>query len=371
MTAKQMTKDCYLITGGAGFIGSNFVRHLLRDSEIQVVVLDKLTYAGNRLNLNGVEKSRLVFIQNDISNVKIVRKIYQKYRPAYVVNLAAETHVDRSIDDPEIFIRTNVTGTFVLLHEGLNYYSRLSGEDKKSFRFLQVSTDEVYGSLGPKGQFKESTPYHPNSPYSASKAGADHLAGSYYHTYRFPAMISNCSNNYGPYQFPEKLIPLAILNALEGKPIPLYGDGENVRDWLYVEDHCEALKLILKKGKPGEKYNIGGNQEKKNKDVLKKICHALDRLRPASKNPHLFQSKIRYYHELITLVKDRPGHDRRYAIDATYIKRELGWVPRHNFKAGIEQTVLWYLKNLDWCRKVQEGKYDRKRLGLRRLCEDA
>jgi len=357
--------ETIVVTGGAGFIGSNFVRHALARTDAGVAVLDKLTYAGNRESLADVAAHpRYAFVQADIADREAVRALFRERRPNAVVNFAAETHVDRSIDDPAAFVRTNVTGTFELL-EAARLFLRESPEAAPGFRFLHVSTDEVYGTLGATGAFSEATPYAPNSPYAASKAGADHLVRAYHETYRLPVLLTNCSNNYGPYQFPEKLIPLMILNAVEGKSLPIYGDGGNVRDWLYVEDHCEGILLSLRKGVPGGKYNIGGGNERTNLQVVDALCAALEAELPAAKNPALAVHGLRSYAGLKTFVPDRPGHDRRYAIDASKIRRELGWAPRHAFEDGLRETVRWYLANRPWCEAVQSGTYRRERLGLR------
>ncbi len=349
--------DTILVTGGAGFIGSNFVRQWLQEEPDRIVNLDKLTYAGNLDSLAEVfHDPRHVFVEGDICDQALVAKLLAEYRPWAIVNFAAESHVDRSIDGPEAFVQTNVVGTFRLLQAAREYWNTLDDADKSRFRFQHVSTDEVYGSLGPEGYFTETTPYAPNSPYSASKASADHFVRAYHHTYGLPTLITNCSNNYGPYQFPEKLIPLMILNAVEGKPLPVYGDGKNVRDWLYVEDHCRALRTVLRRGKPGEAYNIGGNCEMQNIEVVKTICKLVDRLKPGL--PHS------PCESLITFVTDRPGHDRRYAIDASKIKAELGWEPQENFESGMERTVRWYLEHTEWVDRVTSGKYRRERLGL-------
>jgi dTDP-glucose 4,6-dehydratase len=351
-----------VVTGGAGFIGSNFVRHALARTDARVVVLDKLTYAGNLESLADVSSHpRYAFVEGDIADREAIRELLRRESPSAIVNFAAETHVDRSIDDPAAFVRTNVTGAFELLEAARVV---LRENPSEGFRFLHVSTDEVYGTLGPTGAFSETTPYAPNSPYAASKAGADHLVRAYHETYRLPALITNCSNNYGPYQFPEKLIPLMILNALEGKSLPIYGDGGNVRDWLYVEDHCEGILLALERGAPGEKYNIGGGNERTNLQVVDALCAALDAELPAARNEALSARGLRSYSELETFVPDRPGHDRRYAIDAAKIRRELGWTPRHAFEDGLRETVRWYLANRPWCEAVQSGKYRRERLGL-------
>jgi dTDP-glucose 4,6-dehydratase len=354
-----------IVTGGAGFIGSNYVRLALAESDDRVIVADKLTYAGNLLSLkDALSHPRFAFVQADIADRSAVRALFREHRPRAVLNFAAETHVDRSIDDPQAFIRTNVNGAFELLEACRHYLSEAGGPAGSGFRFLHVSTDEVYGTLGPTGAFREDTPYAPNSPYAASKAGADHLVRAYRETYDLPVLITNCSNNYGPYQFPEKLIPLMILNAIEGKPLPIYGDGANVRDWLYVEDHCRAIKLALQQGALGARYNIGAGNEQSNLQVVDRLCEVLERERPAALNPALKSRGIASYSGLKTLVKDRPGHDRRYAIDATRIRTELGWRPRHDFDSGLTQTVRWYLENGDWCASVQSDKYGRERLGL-------
>jgi dTDP-glucose 4,6-dehydratase len=345
-----------LFTGGAGFIGSNFVQYALDHSDDRLVIVDKLTYAGSLLNIEGpIASPRVTFVQADIADAAAIAEIFATYRPRRVVNLAAETHVDRSIDGPAPFVQTNIVGTFVLLEAARRMIDAAGDNARRDFRFLHVSTDEVYGTLGPTGTFSEETPYAPNSPYAASKAAADHLVRSYFQTYGVPAIITNCSNNYGPYQFPEKLIPLMILNALEERPLPIYGDGGNVRDWLHVEDHCAGLMTVLESGRPGEKYNIGGGNERTNIEVVDRLCDALDELRPQASS----------YRRLKTFVPDRPGHDRRYAIDAAKIGRELGWAPRRRFEAGLRETVQWYLDHLDWCRRVQAGRYDRERLGLK------
>jgi len=350
-----------IVTGAAGFIGSNFVRHLLATTGDHVVAVDKLTYAGNRESLADVDQDpRFAFVQADIGDGAAMRELLRAHRPARVVNFAAETHVDRSIDGPRAFVMTNLVGTFELL-DALRQHA---ADKAPACRFLHVSTDEVYGTLGPTGLFSEETPYAPNSPYAASKAGADHLVRAYHETYGLDALVTNCSNNYGPYQFPEKLVPLMILNATEGKPLPIYGDGGNVRDWLYVEDHCDGIRLALERGRAGEKYNIGGGNERNNKEVVERICAILERERPAAANPALREKRIESYAALQTFVKDRPGHDRRYAIDATRIREELGWKARHDFDSGLEATVRWYLGNRVWCDAVQSGRYSRERLGL-------
>jgi dTDP-glucose 4,6-dehydratase len=354
-----------IVTGGAGFIGSNFVRLALARTEARVVVMDKLTYAGNRQSLADVARHpRFVFVQADIADRAAVDAIYRDYQPTSVINFAAESHVDRSIDGPRVFIETNINGTFELLDAARLYVATLDAAARERFRFLHVSTDEVYGTLGPSGLFSEETPYAPNSPYAASKAAADHLVRSSHETYRLPTLITNCSNNYGPYQFPEKLIPLMILNALEGKSLPIYGDGGNIRDWLFVEDHCEGILLVLRKGRVGEKYNIGGVNERTNMEVIDHLCTALEALQPASRNPALRARGFTSYADLKTFVPDRPGHDRRYAIDTSKIRSTLGWTPRYDFAQGLSQTVRWYLEHRDWCKAVQAGRYQRERLGL-------
>jgi len=354
-----------LVTGGAGFIGSNLVRYALDHTAARVIVLDKLTYAGSLLNLDApLDDPRLTFVRGDIADRDAVARVFADHRPTAVLNLAAETHVDRSIDGPRPFIDTNIVGTFVLLEAARTFAAGLDGTARDAFRFLHVSTDEVYGTLGASGLFSEETPYAPNSPYAASKASADHLVRAYFHTYGLPILITNCSNNYGPFQFPEKLIPLMLMNALEGKPLPIYGDGGNVRDWLHVEDHCAGILLVLAKGRPGEKYNIGGGNERTNLEVVDRVCDAVQALIPASANAALKGSG---YRDLKTFVPDRPGHDRRYAIDATKIRRELGWAPRHTFEQGLGTTALWYFEHRDWCDQVQAGHYDRGRLGLNKF----
>jgi len=339
-----------LVTGGAGFIGANFVLDWLRETGESVVNLDKLTYAGNLENLAALEgDARHVFVRGDIGDRALMDRLLAEHRPRAIVHFAAESHVDRSIHGPGEFIRTNIDGTFTLLEAVRGYWSALNGVAQERFRFLHVSTDEVYGTLGPAdAAFTETTAYAPNSPYSASKAASDHLVRAYHHTYGLPVLTTNCSNNYGPYQFPEKLIPLVIANALAGKPLPIYGDGMNVRDWLYVGDHCAAVREVLAKGKVGETYNIGGWNEMPNLEIVKAICQLLDELRPSAAGP---------YARLITFVKDRPGHDRRYAIDARKIEREIGWRPAETFATGIRKTVRWYLEHQDWVANVQSGAY--------------
>jgi dTDP-glucose 4,6-dehydratase len=351
-----------LITGGAGFIGSNLVHHAIEHTADRLVVLDKLTYAGSLRNLEGVlDNPRVVFVRADIGERATMEEVFRAHKPDAVMNLAAETHVDRSIDSPFPFIDTNVVGTCVLLDTARRFAAELAPEARSRFRFLHISTDEVYGSLGPTGRFSEETPYAPNSPYAASKASSDHFVRAYAHTYGLQVLITNCSNNYGPRQFPEKLIPLVTLNAVEGRPLPIYGNGANVRDWLHVDDHCEGLLLVLKQGRAGEKYNLGGDSELTNLEVIDRICLALEELRPSASNPALKGSS---YSALKSFVPDRPGHDQRYAIDATKVQREIGWRPRHTFEDGIKATVDWYLRNRDWCEAVQAGRYDRERLGL-------
>jgi dTDP-glucose 4,6-dehydratase len=339
-----------LVTGGAGFIGSNFILQQLREESCSIINLDKLTYAGNLRNLESIANDRRYeFVHADVGDRKTVRQVLDKYQPAAIVHFAAESHVDRSISGPDDFIRTNIDGTFALLEETRTYWAALNNEEKSSFRFLHVSTDEVYGSLGPSDPaFSETTAYAPNSPYAASKAASDHLVRAYHHTYGLPTLTTNCSNNYGPFQFPEKLIPLMILNARDGKPLPVYGDGKNVRDWLYVEDHCAAIATVLERGKPGETYNIGGWNEKANIEIVETICDLVDEMHPGREGSR---------RDLITFVKDRPGHDRRYAMDARKIERELGWRPKETFDSGIRKTVRWYLENEDWVRGVTSGSY--------------
>jgi dTDP-glucose 4,6-dehydratase len=354
-----------LITGGAGFIGSNLVQHALVHTNDRLVVVDKLTYAGSLLSLEGPLKDpRVSFVRADIADRAVMTRVFAEERPDAVLNLAAETHVDRSIDSPRAFVDTNIVGTFALLETARHFAATLSPAQRKGFRFLHVSTDEVYGTLGSSGQFSEETPYAPNSPYAASKASADHLVRAYFHSYGLPVLITNCSNNYGPYQFPEKLVPLMILNALEGRPLPIYGDGGHVRDWLHVDDHCAGILLVLREGRGGEKYNVGGGNERTNLQIVDRICDVLEALRPAPSNPALRVAKVAGYRALKTFVPDRPGHDRRYAIDAGKIRRELGWAPRCPFEDGLEATARWYLDHRDWCDAVQAGRYDRERLGL-------
>ncbi len=345
-----------IVTGGAGFIGSAVIRQYIQDTDHEVVNLDALTYAGNLESLQSVAgSSRYLFEHVDIRNIDEVRRVFEQYQPDAIMHLAAESHVDRSIDGPADFIQTNIVGTFNLLDVARSYWENLTAERKEIFRFHHVSTDEVYGDLGETGLFTEEMAYEPSSPYSASKASSDHLVRAWNRTYGFPIVITNCSNNYGPYQFPEKLIPLVTLNALEGKALPIYGKGDQIRDWLYVDDHARALRLVLETGKNGETYNIGGHNEKTNLEVVKTICALLDKSVPESKYiPH---------EQLITYVTDRPGHDVRYAIDANKIAKELGWTPDESFESGMEKTIKWYLDNSEWCQHVQDGSYKRERLG--------
>ena len=346
-----------IITGGAGFIGSAVIRQYINDTDHEVINLDALTYAGNLESLADVAASpRYHFEQVDIRDYDEVVRVIVDYRPDAIMHLAAESHVDRSIDGPADFIMTNIVGTYNLLDAARQYWNALDAEKKENFRFHHVSTDEVYGDLEATGYFTEETAYDPSSPYSASKASSDHLVRAWHRTYAFPVVVTNCSNNYGPCQFPEKLIPLVTLNALEGKQLPVYGDGSQVRDWLYVDDHARALRLVLEQGETGETYNIGGHNEKTNLEVVKTICGLLDKLVPESPyKPHA---------SLIRFVTDRPGHDLRYAIDADKIERELGWAPQETFESGIEKTIKWYLDNREWCRHVQDGSYQRERLGV-------
>ena len=348
-----------LITGGAGFIGSALVRHVMQQTEHHVLNLDKLTYAGNLESLSSINgNSRYRFLQADIADNKAVSNALMEFQPDAIMHLAAESHVDRSIDGPAAFIQTNIVGTYALLEATRAYWLTLTPERQQAFRFHHISTDEVYGDLhGVDDLFTETTPYAPSSPYSASKAASDHLVRAWHRTYGLPVLITNCSNNYGPYHFPEKLIPLVILNALEGKPLPVYGDGLQVRDWLFVEDHARALIKVVTEGKVGETYNIGGHNEQKNIEVVRAICALLEELAPNK------PTGLNCYENLITFVKDRPGHDQRYAIDASKIQRELGWVPQETFASGLRKTVQWYLDNLEWCRHVQDGSYQRERLG--------
>ncbi|MEP7118436.1 MAG: dTDP-glucose 4,6-dehydratase [Acidobacteriota bacterium] len=365
MSDQQRSAATWIVTGGAGFIGSNFVRRAHAAGVARLVVFDKLTYAGHLVSLEGVlDGDRVTFVHGDIAERADVRAVIEGTQPTAVVNFAAESHVDRSIDAPGDFVRTNIAGTFELLEASRVFLRGAPESLRAQFRFLHISTDEVYGSLGPEGAFTETTPYQPNSPYSASKASADHLVRAYHETYGLPTLLTNCSNNYGPYQFPEKLVPLMVMNALDGKPLPIYGDGLNRRDWLHVDDHCDAILRVLEAGVPGEKYNVGGNAERTNIDMVDAICDALERVAPAAANPRLAAAGVASYRGLKTFVKDRPGHDQRYAIDASKLQRELAFSPRYTFQAGLDQTVAWYLANRSWCDAVTSGKYDRERLGL-------
>jgi dTDP-glucose 4,6-dehydratase len=347
----------YFITGGAGFIGSAVVRLLIRDTSHQVLVVDKLTYAGNLDSLKPVANTpRYNFVQADIADAERMRSLVDEYQPDVVMHLAAESHVDRSIDGPGEFVQTNVVGTFTLLQAALGYWRGLSPERQATFRFHHISTDEVFGTLGEEGFFHEEYPYQPSSPYSASKAASDHFVRAWYHTYGLPTLVTNCSNNYGPYHFPEKLIPLIILNALEGKPLPVYGKGENVRDWLFVDDHARALIQVVERGRPGETYAIGGHNERRNIDVVRAICALVDELAP--------DPAIGPRESLISYVTDRPGHDLRYAIDASKIERDLGWRPEETFESGLRKTVEWYLTNRQWWERVRTGVYRGERLGV-------
>ena len=348
-----------LITGGAGFIGSALIRHIIENTKDRVINVDKLTYAGNLNSLKSIsDSSRYTFYQADICNMTDIEKIINTEQPDCVMHMAAESHVDRSIDGPAQFIQTNIVGTFNLLDCTLRYFNQLNDTAKLDFRFHHISTDEVYGDLDAEGYFTEQTAYRPSSPYSASKASSDHLVRAWQRTYGLPTVITNCSNNYGPFHFPEKLIPLMILNALEGKPLPVYGDGSQVRDWLYVDDHARALHLVACKGAIGETYNIGGHNEHSNLEVVENLCQLLEELAPCK------PAELKSFRDLITFVNDRPGHDLRYAIDADKIKNELNWVPQESFNSGLRKTVEWYLANLTWCRQVQDGSYQRNRLGV-------
>jgi dTDP-glucose 4,6-dehydratase len=354
-----------MVTGGAGFIGSNFVRAALRHTGHRVLVIDRLTYAGHRVSLQDLEgQPRFRFEEGDIRDRDRVEGLFRECQPVALVNFAAETHVDRSIDGPRPFIETNIVGVFELLEASRAYLERAGEAARRGFRFLHVSTDEVFGSLGPTGAFSETTPYDPSSPYSASKAAADHLARAWHRTFGLPALITNCSNNYGPYQFPEKLIPLMVLNAIDGRDLPIYGDGGNVRDWLHVEDHCLGILAALERGRPGESYNLGGGNERSNLQIVERICEVLEGLLPAPQNEALKARGLKSYAELKSFVPDRPGHDRRYAIDASKSRRELGWRPLVVFEDGLARTVRWYLENREWCRVVLSRRYDRERLGL-------
>jgi len=346
-----------LVTGGAGFIGANFVKMMIKEKNSKVINLDNLTYAGNLQSLQDVaDDEGHIFVRGNINDKNLVSELLEKYKPNAIVNFAAESHVDRSIDGPGEFVQTNIVGTFELLEATHDYWKRLTDDAKTNFRFLHISTDEVYGSLGEVGYFTEETQYAPNSPYSASKAASDHLVRAYHHTYGLPVLTTNCSNNYGPYQFPEKLIPLVINNALSGKELPIYGTGKNIRDWLFVLDHCSAIYTVLEKGKVGEVYNVGGNNEKSNLEVVHTLCDTLDEL--------MARKDGKSYREQITFVKDRPGHDMRYAIDSAKLQTKLGWKPEETFETGIRKTVEWYLNNQQWCQRVCDGSYRGERLGL-------
>jgi len=372
-----------LVTGGAGFIGSAVVRHLINDTTHSVVNLDKLTYAGNLESLKAIENNeRYAFEQVDICDAEELKRVFEQHQPDIIMHLAAESHVDRSIDGPGEFIQTNIVGTYTLLEQARSYWTNLPAGKKENFRFHHISTDEVYGDLPHPDEidhsklkmnnsklplFTEQTAYAPSSPYSASKAGSDHLVRAWQRTYGMPTLVTNCSNNYGPYHFPEKLVPLVILNAFEGKPLPVFGKGNQIRDWLYVEDHARALVLVATQGKIGETYNIGGHNEKQNIEVVKTICKILDELAPIAENTNIRPEGsalgMQNYENLMTFVKDRPGHDMRYAIDASKIQKELGWTPQETFDSGIRKTVQWYLDNQEWCKHVQDGSYQRERLG--------
>ena len=347
-----------LVTGGSGFIGSSFIHYLINNTDYKRIInLDKLTYAGNNDNLINIQQNiRYKFIKGDICDRQCIKKIFQDYSPNKIVHFAAESHVDRSIDGPKDFINTNIVGTSILLEESLSYYNKLKKLSKSSFKFHHISTDEVFGSLGEKGFFVEDSPYDPSSPYSASKASSDHLVRAWHRTFGLPVTISNCSNNYGPYQFPEKLIPLIIINCLSNKSLPVYGKGENIRDWLYVEDHCKAINLILQEGAIGDTYNIGGNNEISNLNIVESICTILDKLKPSNSG--------KSYKQLISFVKDRPGHDFRYAINTTKIKKDLNWEPKETFDSGLTKTIKWYLKNENWWKKTQKNIYKQERLGV-------
>ena len=347
-----------LVTGGSGFIGASFIHYLINNTDYKRIInLDKLTYAGNNDNLINIQQNiRYKFIKGDICDRQCIKKIFQDYSPNKIVHFAAESHVDRSIDGPKDFINTNIVGTSILLEESLSYYNKLKKLSKSSFKFHHISTDEVFGSLGEKGSFVEDSPYDPSSPYSASKASSDHLVRAWHRTFGLPVTISNCSNNYGPYQFPEKLIPLMIINCLSNKSLPVYGKGENIRDWLYVEDHCKAINLILQEGAIGDTYNIGGNNEISNLNIVESICTILDKLKPSNSG--------KSYNQMISFVKDRPGHDFRYAINTTKIKKDLNWEPKETFDSGLIKTIKWYLENENWWKKTQKNIYKQERLGV-------
>jgi dTDP-glucose 4,6-dehydratase len=351
-------KKTVLVTGGSGFIGTNLVRLLLDSGEYRLVNLDALTYAANPSSLADLHGDPgYVFVKGNITDRELVSSLLAKYEPAGVLHLAAESHVDRSIVNAEDFIQTNVVGTYSILEAARAYWNALPSERKSTFRFLHVSTDEVFGSLGEEGYFSEETPYEPNSPYAASKAASDHFVRAFHHTYGLPTVITNCSNNYGPYQFPEKMIPLMILNALSGKPLPVYGDGSNVRDWIYVEDHCKAVKLAFEQGTPGEVYAIGANNEQKNINLVNQICSILDEIAPPSEVHQLREQGLESYSDLINFVQDRPGHDHRYAIDSSKIARELGWQPEAKFETGLRNTIEWYLSHPEWVDQASGGSY--------------
>lgn len=359
--------ESLIVTGGAGFIGSNFVRYFRRRTDRPIIVVDKLSYAGSDETFADLAADpRVTLVRGDIANGAMLGEVFAEHRPGAVVNFAAETHVDRSIEDPFPFLQSNVVGTVHLLEASRRFWQTLDAASRDTFRFVQVSTDEVYGTVEAEGGFSESTAYAPNSPYAASKASADHFVRAYHRTYGFPAVITNCSNNYGPYQYPEKLIPLMLLRGLDGETLPIYGDGGQVRDWLHVEDHCEALGLVLSRAPAGSHYNIGGGAELRNVEVVDKICNALEALRPARGNPRLVAHGVVSYLDLKRFVQDRPGHDRHYAIDSRKIRSELGWSPSRDFDQGLHATVRWYLDNMDWCNAVQGGFYGRERLGLGR-----
>ncbi len=359
--------ECQLVTGGAGFIGSHYVRRALGTTEDKIVIVDKLTYAGNLATLRDIlGHPRVEFIKADIVDSEKMQQLFEVHFPRVIVNFAAESHVDRSIDGPRNFLRSNTVGVFELLEVARRHWAGLPGTQKHRFRFLQVSTDEVYGSLGPEGHFSESSRYSPRSPYSATKASADHLVRAYYETYGLPTLVTHSSNNYGPYQYPEKLLPLAILNALDGKAIPVYGDGSNIRDWIHVEDCCAAISTVLTRGKPGSAYNIGARNERTNREMVQAVCTALEELVPARENPELERDRegVRSYGDLITYVEDRPGHDFRYATDPSLIERELGWRARAPFADSLSETVQWYVENREWSAQVLQGVYGGERLGL-------
>ena len=353
-----------VVTGAAGFIGSNFVRLILEETNVHVVIVDKLTYAGHPATLVDIQDNgRVTVLQDDITDEQAIEAIFKRYTPTWVVNFAAESHVDRSIDNPGPFLRTNTFGTYVLLEAARRLLARADEYMRRHFRFLHVSTDEVFGSLGSEGTFNESSPYAPNSPYAASKAAADHFVRAYSRTYNVPTLLTNCSNNYGPYQYPEKLIPLTILNALDAKPLRIYGDGLQVRDWLHVKDHCQAILLVLRNGRIGNSYNIGGEEERTNREVVEGICDILQELMPANQNTCLVEKNLTKYTDLRQFVEDRPGHDVRYAINSGKIRSELKWSPQYTFKVGVRKTVEWYFSHREWCRQVLGDRYDRQRLG--------